>query len=54
MKYKWIIMQEREDTNLAIPYLIVDSEERAEELCDKLESVNPGFIFWPCLCGEKE
>lgn len=53
MKYKWVIMQEREDTNLAIPYLIVDSEERAEELCYKLESENPGFIFWAYMCQEE-
>jgi hypothetical protein len=53
MKYKWIIMQELEDTDCASPYLIVDSEERAEELCYKLESENPGFIFWSYLCEEE-
>lgn len=53
MKYKWVIMQELEDTNCANPYLIVDSEERAEELCYQLESENPGFIFWSYLCEEE-
>lgn len=53
MKYKWVIMQELEDTNCANPYLIVDSEEHAEELCYQLESENPGFIFWTYLCEEE-
>lgn len=53
MKYKWIIMQELEDTNCANPYLIVNSEKRAEELCYQLESQNPGFIFWTYMCEEE-
>ena len=53
MKYKWIITQELEDTNCANPYLIVDTEKRAEELCYKLESENPGFIFWAHICYEE-
>lgn len=53
MKYKWVIMQELEDTNCANPYLIVDTEERAEELCYILESENPGFIFWSYKCEEE-
>lgn len=53
MKIKWIIMQELEDTNCANPYLIVDSEKRAEELCYQLESQNPGFIFWTYMCEEE-
>lgn len=53
MKTKWVIMQELEDTNCANPYLIVDTEERAEELCLKLESENPGFIFWYYMCEEE-
>lgn len=53
MKYKFVIMQEFEDTDCANPYLIVDSEERAEELCYKLESENPGFIFWYYICEEE-
>lgn len=53
MKYKWVIMQELEDTNCANPYLIVDTEERAEELCYILERDNPGFIFWAYLCAEE-
>lgn len=53
MKYKWVIMQELEDTNCANPYLIVDTEERAEELCYILEHNNPGFIFWAYLCAEE-
>jgi hypothetical protein len=53
MKYKWVIMQELEDTNCANPYLIVNSEERAEELCFELESQNPGFIFWTYMCEEE-
>lgn len=53
MKYKWIIMQELEDTDCASPYLIVDSEKRAKELCYQLESKNPGFIFWTYPCMEE-
>ena len=53
MKYKWVIMQEPEDTNCANPYLIVDTEKRAEELCYELEHDNPGFIFWPMICKEE-
>jgi hypothetical protein len=53
MKTKWIIMQELEDSNCASPYLIVDTEERAEALCYQLESENPGFIFWTCVCNEE-
>lgn len=53
MKYKFVIMQELEDSGCANPYLIVDTEERAEELCYKLESENPGFIFWSFLCQEE-
>lgn len=53
MKIKWVIMQELEESNCANPYLIVDSEERAEELCYKLESENPGFLFWTYMCEEE-
>ena len=53
MKYKWVIMQELEDTDCAIPYLIVDTEEHAEELCYELERDNPGFIFWSVVCAEE-
>ena len=53
MKYKWVIMQELEDSNIANPYKIVSTEERAEELCPKLESENPGFIFWSYMCEEE-
>lgn len=53
MKYKWIVMQEMEDTNVATPYKIVDTEERAEELCLQAEQENPGFIFWTYLCEEE-
>lgn len=53
MKYKWVIMQELEDTNCANPYLIVDTEERADELCYELERDNPGFIFWSFICEEE-
>ena len=53
MKYKCIIMQELEDTNIAIPYRIVNDEERAEQLCQELEAANPGFIFWSCICEEE-
>ena len=53
MKYKWVIMQELEDTNCANPYLIVDTEKRAEELCYILERDNPEFIFWAYLCAEE-
>ena len=53
MKIKFVIMQELEDTNCANPYLIVDTEEHAEELCNKLESENPGFIFWAYMCEEE-
>ena len=47
MKYKWVIMQELEDTNIAIPYRIVNDEERAEQLCQELEDTdcaNPYLI----------
>ena len=54
MKYKWVIMQELEDSSCANPYLIVKSEERAEKLCYELESQNPGFIFWCYMCEEEE
>jgi len=54
MNYKCVIMQELEDTNVANPYLIVKSSDRAEELCLELESQNPGFIFWWYPCAEKE
>lgn len=53
MKYLWVVMQELEDTNTAIPYKIVDNEERAEQLCEELEAANPGFIFWSCICEEE-
>lgn len=53
MKYKWVIMQELEDSGCANPYLIVNTEKRAEELCYKLESENPGFIFWSYMCKEE-
>ena len=51
--YKWVVMQELEDSNVATPYKIVDSEERAEELCLQLERDNPGFIFWSYVCEEE-
>ena len=51
--YKWVVMQELEDSNVATPYKIVDSEERAEELCYQLERDNPGFIFWSYVCEEE-
>lgn len=53
MKIKWVIMQELEDSGVANPYLIVDTEKRAEELCYELERDNPGFIFWPMICKEE-
>jgi len=53
MKYKYVIMQELEDTNAATPYKIVATEERAEELCLQAEKENPGFIFWSYLCEEE-
>lgn len=53
MKYKWVIMQELEDTNCANPCLIVDSEERAEKVCLELEKENIGFIYWTYPCMEE-
>lgn len=53
MKYKWVIMQELEDSNTATPCKIVNTEEEAEEKCLKLEAENPGFIFWSCVCEEE-
>ena len=53
MKYKYVIMQELEDTNTAIPYRIVNDEKRAEQLCLELEATNPGFIFWSYVCEEE-
>lgn len=52
--YKYVIMQELEDSNCANPYLIVSDEEKAEKLCLKLEQENPGFIFWPYMCWEED
>lgn len=54
MKYKWVIMQELEESNTAIPYKIVSDEDRAYKLSDQLCKEQPGFIFWPCLCEEEE
>ena len=51
---KWVVMQELEDSNTAIPCYIVATEEKAEALCYRLEKQNPGFIFWPCACEEEE
>lgn len=53
MKYKYVIMQEMEETNTAIPFLIVDDEVRAEILCYEYERDNPGFIFWTAICAEE-
>ena len=53
MKFKWVVMQELEETNLATPYRIVDTDERAEEICLQAEKENDGFIFWSCLCEEE-
>lgn len=53
MKYKWVIMQELEDSDTATPYKIVDTEQRAEEVCLQAEAENPGYIFWPCVCEEE-
>lgn len=50
---KWVIMQELEDSDTPMPFLIVSTEERADQLCYELERDNPGFIFWPCLCEEE-
>lgn len=51
--YRFVIMQELEDTDFAIPYLIVDSESKAETYCTQLEKNNPGFIFWYITCEEE-
>lgn len=51
--YKFVIMQELEDTNTASPYKIVDTEKRAEEICLEAENNNPGFIFWYMICEEE-
>ncbi len=53
MKYKWVIMQELEESNTAVPYKIVSTDERAEELCIQLEAENPGLIFWSFMCEEE-
>lgn len=53
MKYKWIIMQELEESHTALPYRIVETEERADELCCELESKHDGFIYWTYLCEEE-
>ena len=50
---KWVIMQELEDSNTAIPCKIVKDEDHAYKLSDQLCKENPGFIFWPCLCEEE-
>jgi hypothetical protein len=51
--YRFVIMQELEDTDFATPYLIVDSESKAEAYCTELEKDNPGFIFWYIACEEE-
>lgn len=54
MKRRWIVMQELEDTNVAIPYRIVKTLKQAEKMCTKEEKRNPGFIFWVHPCKEKK
>lgn len=56
MKYKWIVMQELEDSMNSIPhpYRIVNTEEQAEILCTEAETKNPGYIFWYTICEEEE
>jgi len=51
---KYVIMQELEESNAPNPYIIVNDEERAEELCYKLEAIYPNFIFWYQACEEEE
>lgn len=53
MTYKWVIMQELEESNIALPYKIVDTEERAEELCYQLEKNHDGFIYWSFMCEDE-
>ena len=56
MKYKFVIMKELNDSGsiaTATPYLIVDSEERAEEKCFELESHDPNFLYWYMICEEE-
>ena len=50
---KWIILQELEDSDMPMPYLIVETEERAEELCYELESQNANYIFYAVPCEEE-
>lgn len=54
MSYKVVVMEELEDApSTAVPCLIVDSEERAEEVCLQKESESPGIIFWYIVCEEE-
>ena len=53
MKYKWVIMCELEDTDVAAPFLIVETEARAEKLCYDLEQANPGYIYYYYICEEE-
>lgn len=51
--YKYVVMRELEESNTAIPYIIVSTEEQAEAICMKEEKENPGFIFWTYMCWEE-
>lgn len=51
---KWIIMQELEDSNTPMPYLIMNDEEKANKKAEELEKKLPEFIFWVCACDEEE
>lgn len=56
MKYKFVIMKELNDSGsiaTATPYLIVDSEEKAEERCFELESHDSNFLYWYMICEEE-
>ena len=50
---KWIIMQEMEEAHTAMPFLIMDDDEKAYDKADELTNTNPGFIFWVCSCEEE-
>ena len=50
---KWILMKEVEDTNSALPILIMNDENEAYDKADELTNKNPGFLFWVSSCKEE-
>lgn len=51
---KYIVMEELEESNVAIPKRILSTEEAALKLCDELENKNENFIYWVYQCEEDD